>query len=150
MSNKRPLAKASGIYKVGKGRPPLATRWKPGQSGNPKGRRRGRKNLATLFHEEMSQKVAISENGQRRVITKAEAAIKQLMNSAAKGNPKAIQAMINISKELGDLKLPDLMQEPTVYRFTLRVFDKDPITGERVQVEPGTNRKLEDNGNTRY
>ena len=27
-----------GYYEVGKCRPPLASRWKPGQCGNPKGR----------------------------------------------------------------------------------------------------------------
>jgi Family of unknown function (DUF5681) len=38
-------------YKVGKGRPPLSTRWKPGQSGNPKGRPKGAKNMMTCFRE---------------------------------------------------------------------------------------------------
>jgi hypothetical protein len=68
------------------------------------------------------------------MITKAEAAIKQLINSAATGNPKAFQAMMNISKEMGDLKLPDTMQEPKTRRFTLSIFEKDRETGQRVRV----------------
>jgi hypothetical protein len=142
MSNKRRLIKGSENYEVGKGRPPQETRWKPGQSGNPKGRRKGRKNLATLFHEEMSKKVAMLENGQRRMITKAEAALKQLINSATKGNPKAIQAIINISKEMGDLKLPGPMQVPTRRRFTLSIFEKNPLTGDHVEAEPMKSPRL--------
>jgi hypothetical protein len=127
---------------VGYGKPPKHSQFKKGASGNKKGRPKGRKNFATLFHRELTQKVPISENGQRRMITKAEAAIKQLINAAATGDAKAIQAMISISKELGDLKLADPIQEPMVRRFTLRVFDKDPVTGESVQVQPGTTKRI--------
>jgi len=148
MSNKRHLTNASKNYEVGKGQPPLETRWRPGQSGNPKGRRKGRKNLATVFREEMSQKVPIIENGQHRTITKAEATIKQLINSATKGNSKAIQAIISISKEIGDLKLPFTMQEPLKRRFTLRIFEKDPLTGDQVEVEPMKSLRMTGNNHS--
>jgi hypothetical protein len=55
---------------------------------------KGSKNIATLFHEEMYQRIAISENCERRTITKIEAAIKQLINKAVTGGPKSIQAML--------------------------------------------------------
>jgi hypothetical protein len=38
---------------VGYGQPPVASRFKPGTSGNPKGRPRGAKNLKTLVKEAM-------------------------------------------------------------------------------------------------
>jgi hypothetical protein len=128
---------------VGYGSPPKHSQFKKGSSGNKKGRPKGARNFATLFHKEMNQKVAISENGQRRMITKAEAAIKQLMNSAAKGNPKSLQAMIGISREMGGLKLPNHLEQPKRRRFTLRVFDKDLMTGETIEVYPGTTTKVE-------
>jgi hypothetical protein len=135
--------KAQKDYKVGKGRPPVETQWKPGQSGNPKGRRKGRQNLASIFYEELNQKVAVVENGKRRMISKAQAAIKQLMNSATKGDPKALQAIINLSKAMGDLKPPEHLQEPITRRkrFTLNIFEKNPLTGEETLVEPGTTSK---------
>ena len=125
-------------YEIGFGRPPKATQFKKGTSGNKKGRPKGTKNIATLFHEAMHQRVAISENGQRRTITKIEAALTQLANKAATGDPKAIQASINIARELGYLKLPDPSQESQVIRFGLKIFEKNPETGESVCVSAET------------
>ena len=107
--------------RIGYGNPPKHSPFKKGTSGNKKGRPKGTRNLATVFHNELNKRVVISENGQRRTITKVEAAIKQLINKAATGDAKAIQAIINISKELGDLKLPDTYQKRNPMVFTLRI-----------------------------
>jgi Family of unknown function (DUF5681) len=120
---------------VGYGRPPKHSQFKKGVSGNKKGRPKGARNLATLFHEEMNKTVAISENGHRRTITKMQAAVRQLVNSAATGNAKAIQAIMNISKVLGDLSIPDPLQQPKTKVFKLRIFEKDLETGERREVK---------------
>jgi hypothetical protein len=76
-------------YEVGKGRPPVSTRWKPGQSGNPKGRPKGAKNFATLWSEGLKRKVRIRENGKLRKITRAEGIVTQVLNQALKGDIKA-------------------------------------------------------------
>ena len=44
-------------YDVGYRRPPPASRFKPGQSGNPKGRQRGAKNFATELADELQEKI---------------------------------------------------------------------------------------------
>ena len=144
MKKKTRVTRKRSEYKVGFGRPPRATQFKKGVSGNKKGRPKGSKNIATLFHAEMYQRVAITENGERRMITKVEAALKQLINKAATGDPKAIHAMINISRELGDLRLPDTLQQPQERRFTLKVFEKDLGTGDYVRVKPGTSERIDD------
>jgi hypothetical protein len=46
--------KEQGIEVVGYGRPPAATRFKPGQSGNPKGRPRGR-SLTTILRQSLDK-----------------------------------------------------------------------------------------------
>ena len=48
-------------YEIGYGRPPKQTRFKPGQSGNPKGRPRGRKNVHTILEETLYRPVTITE-----------------------------------------------------------------------------------------
>jgi hypothetical protein len=137
-------ARKRSDYEVGFGRPPKATQFKKGVSGNKKGRPKGTKNIATLFHQEMHQRVAITENGERRSITKVEAALKQLINRAATGEPKAIHAVISIARELGDLRLPDTLRQPESQTFTLRIFERDPATGERVLVNSPGSEKADD------
>ena len=138
-------SKRPSDYQVGYGRPPKATQFKKGVSGNRKGRPKGRKNIATLFQEAMYERVPITENGQRRTITKIEAIIKQMINKAATGDPKAFQATLNVARELGGLKLP--LQPEGRKQFTLRVFEKDPITGERFRMKPGTTERMPDDAN---
>ena len=84
--------------RVGYGRPPLATRFRPGQSGNPRGRPKGARNFSTVIASALSERVAVTENRRRRRITKLEAAIKQLVNRAAAGDPRAISLLIQLAQ----------------------------------------------------
>lgn len=83
-------------YAVGYGRPPKASQFQKGQSGNPKGRPKGSLNVATALERELNQRVTIKENGVTRTITKFEAAIKQMVNKAATGDAKAIQFLVSV------------------------------------------------------
>jgi hypothetical protein len=95
-SNPADQAHAAVDERVGYGRPPLATRFRPGQSGNPRGRPKGTRNLSTVVASALSERVAITENGRRRRITKLEAAVKQLVNRAAGGESRATQLLIQL------------------------------------------------------
>jgi hypothetical protein len=90
----------SSEYQIGYGRPPQQTRFRKGQSGNPKGRPKGSRALASIWLRAMNEKVTINENGQRRRITKQEAAVKQLANKAASGDKRAIQDMLRFQTML--------------------------------------------------
>jgi hypothetical protein len=78
---------------VGYGHPPEHTRFKPGRSGNPRGRPKGTLNMATVLERTLRERVVINENGRRKTITKLAAAIKQLTNKAASGELKALQLL---------------------------------------------------------
>ena len=67
-------------YEVGYGRPPKASQFKPGQSGNPRGRPRAVKNVGTMLEEVFFRKIPITENGKRREVTMVEAILRQLVN----------------------------------------------------------------------
>jgi hypothetical protein len=55
--------------KSGYARPPKAHQFKPGESGNPRGRPKGARNLRTDLSEIMKKKVSVRESGKQRRIT---------------------------------------------------------------------------------
>ncbi len=67
------------------GNPPRAWRFRPGQSGNPRGRPKRAHGLGAVVARALGERVEATENGRKRRITKLEAAVTQLANSAAKG-----------------------------------------------------------------
>ena len=81
-------------YEVGYGKPPAHQYFQPGTSGNPKGRPKGSRNLTTIIEAALNEKVAIKENGQRRQVPKREIIIKQQVNKAAAGDPKATSIVL--------------------------------------------------------
>jgi hypothetical protein len=90
-----------GDYEVGYGKPPHHTRFKSGQSGNPRGRPSGAKNLSTLLNEALNEPVVVvTENGARKRISKRQASFKQLVNEAAKGNWRALKLLVDILQDI--------------------------------------------------
>jgi hypothetical protein len=93
-SNSHDADEPSADERVGYRRPPVASRFRPGHSGNPHGRPKGARNLSAVVAAALSERVAVNENGHRRRITKLEAAIKQLVNRAAGGEARATQLLL--------------------------------------------------------
>ena len=100
-SNEEKVSKALAArpgYDVGYAKPPVGTRFKPGQSGNPKGRPRGAKNKRPAFNEERMKDIILDEayrtiavrDGDRNVkVPMAQAIIRSLAVNAAKGQHRA-------------------------------------------------------------
>jgi len=94
-------------YAVGYGKPPRHTRFTKGQSGNPRGRARGAKNLKTLLIETLNELVVVAENGRRRTINKRHAFIKQIVNHAVKGNWRAAKLLLDTLQRIEDRTEPE-------------------------------------------
>jgi hypothetical protein len=93
-------------YKVGRGKPPIHSRFKPGDRANPRGRPRGSPNLATALRRAAREKVTITQGGRRKTVTKIEAAAKQLLTQAAGGDARAIQLAIELLDRLERRETP--------------------------------------------
>lgn len=76
-------------YPIGYKKPPRHTRFQPGRSGNAKGRPKGAKNFATVIEQELQTPIEVTENGKRKRISKRQAIVKQTVNKAMAGDPKA-------------------------------------------------------------
>ena len=78
-------------------KPPLHTRFKKGQSGNPRGR--PKKDLPALLVAALNEPVFVTIDGERRKITKREAVITQLVNESASANLRATKMLIDMMKD---------------------------------------------------
>ena len=87
-------------HEAGYGRPPRHSQFVKGQSGNPRGRPPGAKNLQTLLDKELNELVIVTENGGHRKISKREAIITQLVNRSAKADYKAIQILLAMLRDI--------------------------------------------------
>ena len=86
---------------VGYGKPPVRRQWKPGVSGNPKGRPKKSKNMKTIARETLNGSVVLNESGRRRRISYVEAILRKQIESGLKGSEKAAFAIIKICAHLG-------------------------------------------------
>lgn len=77
-------------------RPPVASRWTKGQSGNPTGRKKGTPNLKTDLEAELAEFIQINEGGSPRRITKQRALLKSLAARGIQGDTKASNLILNL------------------------------------------------------
>jgi hypothetical protein len=68
-------------YAVGYGKPPHHTQFKPGQSGNPKGRPKSRASFRSLLEKRLYQTTKVKVGGDVRNIVVLEAAVMRLVQA---------------------------------------------------------------------
>jgi len=88
----------SGDYDVGYGKPPEHTRFRKGQSGNPKGRPRASKNFKTIVRNVLNQAVPITIDGKTRRVTSQEALLEQMRRDAFQGNRHARDKLLELAR----------------------------------------------------
>lgn len=112
----------SGGYEVGHGKPPKSTQFQKGRSGNPKGRPKGTLNIATVLARTLRERVVVNENGQRKTITKLEAALKQLANQAASGDLSAVRQLLALASSAGQRTSDAQAEHPSVNEIDREVM----------------------------
>lgn len=83
-------------YEVGYGRPPKHRRFRKGQSGNPKGRRKGSRALKTDLDEALKAKLSITVGGKKRSGTTQALAMYALAVKAATGDLKGARLLADL------------------------------------------------------
>jgi hypothetical protein len=109
----------NGDYEVGYGRPPKATQFRKGQSGNPRGRPRAKKSVGSMLEEVFFRKIPITENGKRREVTMVEAILRQLANGAVKGDMRHIDRVLKLLpyvQDAGEAALAAIESSPNAGR----------------------------------
>jgi Family of unknown function (DUF5681) len=83
-------------YEVAPGRPPLHTRFRKGQSGNPGGR--SKKSLPGSLTDALSEPVFVTIDGERK-IAKREAVVHQLINKSTSADLRATEMQFDMMKD---------------------------------------------------
>lgn len=87
--------------KVGYCSPPVETRFKPGQSGNPSGRPKGGQNLKSLFNKILNEEVALREGSNVKKISKAEAILRGVVVGALRGDSRSLAMLVRLAEQAG-------------------------------------------------
>jgi hypothetical protein len=122
-SSDQPEAISGVPNEVGYGKPPEATRFRKGVSGNPRGRPRGSLNVAMVFTKTLRERVVINEHGQRKTVTKLEAALKQLVNKAASGDLRALRQLVELARDAEAKHNISETQSPGIGELDQEVLD---------------------------
>ena len=93
--------KNSGDYEVGYGKPPKHTRFRKGQSGNPKGRPMKSLNMKTILEDALTAMVPVRIGDKVEKVQAAKALVQTLLMKALKGDIKAFVEVINLSASVG-------------------------------------------------
>lgn len=94
-------------YRVGYGRPPLATRFKPNQSGNPKGRPRRPLSLRAVVEKVLEEKVEIREGERVLRMSNRQALARAALRRALNGDPKLLRAVALMMRAEIGLEQPE-------------------------------------------
>jgi hypothetical protein len=89
-------------YEVGYGKPPKHTQFKKGQTGNPRGRPKGARNLKAELAEELQECIQLKEAGVTLTVSKQRAMLKSLTARAVQGDTKAATLLANLILRLLD------------------------------------------------
>lgn len=119
---------------VGYGKPPRATRFKPGESGNPKGRPRGSKNESTILKELLNEKLSLRQpNGRIKKIPALEGVHRKQLERALKGDVKSAAFVLNRYAALvsGELQIDELSDDDRAVLDAFARRLKDTNNGDK-------------------
>ena len=89
-------------HDAGYGKPPRHSRFKKGQSGNPKGRPRGSRNFSTDLKETLEKLIRITDHGKPRTVSTQLAALMRLREQALGGDARALDRLLEYARLYND------------------------------------------------
>ena len=111
---------------VGYGKPPRHSRFKPGRSGNPRGRPKGAVDRKTIVEQVFLARHTVIEQGKRRQRTVLELVLLALRNRAIDGNSRAFSKFHDLFERYG----PQDTRVEGAY-----IFMPEPLSVEEQQQE---------------
>lgn len=113
-------------HALGYKKPPRASRFRKGQSGNPNGRPKGSKKKELPFEAVLGQMVTIREGDQERRVTAEEAFLLQVSKSGLDGDGNAARATLEVMEYVRARQPPQDVQLPR--RILLTAVEPGSVT----------------------
>lgn len=117
---------------VGYGKPPRAHQFKPGESGNPKGRPKGRKNEITMLTEMLYRVISVRQGERQLRMPVIQAMFHRFLEDSLKGNIKAARFLLDrlnaVASEGG--QQTELNEDD---QAILKAFTEDFLSGQKEQ-----------------
>jgi Family of unknown function (DUF5681) len=131
-------------YSVGYGRPPIHSRFKPGRSGNAKGRPKGSCNVKAELKKVYTDKIVIHEGGKKRHVTRITVLLLRQWERGIKGDERAAQAAIANAKALGVFDETETDEGSSVICLSKQFLDQlsDEALDELVRIEAALHKKV--------
>jgi Family of unknown function (DUF5681) len=85
-------------FKVGYKRPPRHSRFRPGKSGNPRGRQKSVRNLGSDVKRTLETPVTLNERGKAKRVSTQEAALLRLREKALKGDARSLDRLLELAQ----------------------------------------------------
>ena len=85
---------------VGYGRPPVGSQFKPGQSGNPRGRPKGSKSIDQVLSQALERRVPDPRGG-RRTVRMLDIIVDGIVLSAARRDPRMLGLLLTLIDRYG-------------------------------------------------
>ena len=116
-------------YEVGYGKPPQSTRFAPGKSGNPSGKRKAKPTLSERLDRILAETISVTESGRTRKLPKEEVFLRQLVNLAMKGDRQFGILLLGYLRQQQEVGRADRSDETDAYLLE-QLLSMHPDAGE--------------------
>ena len=109
---KKKLTASSADYEIGRSKPPRSSQFKPGQSGNPGGRKKGSRNFKTMFWEVYDSEIEISEGGRARAVPMLKAVMLRQAQEGLRGHARTMENILDRADRYSDTDTEQIHEPP--------------------------------------
>ena len=138
-------------YEVGFCKTPKHSRFKKGQSGNPKGRAKGHNNFKTDLLDTLKTPVQLKENGKAKAVSTQKAALMRLREKALSGDGRSLDRLLDLARIHNDEDLAAAAREALapsdqalVDRYLERQLRREPKRQAVDDSAPADNQEAEE------
>ena len=132
-------------YNVGYGKPPTHSRFRTGQSGNPKGRPKGSRNFSTDVKATLEEPIRVTHHGKSKTVSTQRAALLRLREKALSGDARALDRLVELARFYNDEEMAEAaakMNAPDAE--IVKAHDEKVLRQVGMAKKPGGARKRRD------